>query len=616
MAAGDDPKVMGRTRLSFATQADVDEFVTTLQKFESGELPPDQWRAFRLLRGLYGQRQTYDAQMLRIKIPQGILEAGQLAAIAEVSEKYSRGFGHITTRQNIQLHFVKLHEAEKAMQTLAEHGLTTREACGNSVRNITTCPYAGVAHDEPFDVTPYAEETTRYFLGHPLAASLPRKFKIAFEGCKEDHAVTAINDLGFKARVRVLDGVSQRGFRVTVAGGTAILCNNGYLLFDFLPVDQLFNVSEAVLRVFHKLGDRQHRQKNRSKFLVRQLGWEAWKAEFQKELDGFVAEGGAKLPFEKPHAVADEPAPSHVRPAAPGVGEVAARAVAVAVKGPGIVPDVRPVLTVAPAAFAHWKRTNVSSQKQAGFSMVHVTVTLGDFTGQQMRVLGELSRAYGDGQVRVTVDQNLVFRWIHDADIPALYERLAAVGLGLPDATTVANVTACPGAEACKLAVTQSRGLGKALGDYLREKPELVAQAPDLNVKISGCPNGCGQHHIAGLGFQGSVRKVGDKVVPQYFVLVGGGVDPEGAHFGRLAAKIPARRLTTAVDRLIGFYGKQKAPGQTATDFFRRVEVAQVKALLSDLEAMTAANATKDDFIDLGEDTEFKPETSEGECAT
>src|SRR2546430_5661840 len=232
MSVVDDPKTFGRARLSFASAADIDEFVATLEKYERGELTPDQWRAFRLVRGTYGQRQAEDAQMMRIKIPQGLLTAEQLGALAEVGERYSRGFGHITTRQNVQFHFVKLHDVEPAMRLLADSGLTTREACGNSVRNITACPYAGVAADERFDVTPYAEALTRYLLRQPISSTLPRKFKIAFEGCPVDHALTGINDLAFYA-LPGSDG--SRGFRVTAGGGTAILCKSGAVIHEFLP---------------------------------------------------------------------------------------------------------------------------------------------------------------------------------------------------------------------------------------------------------------------------------------------------------------------------------------------------------------------------------------------
>src|SRR5512145_3551832 len=253
MSTVDDSRTLGRARLSFASEADIDEFVTTLEKFESGELTPDQWRAFRLVRGTYGQRQPGDVQMLRVKIPQGVLTAPQLEALAEVGERFSRGFGHITTRQNIQFHFVKLHDVEPAMRILAEAGLTTREACGNSVRNITCCPKAGVAADEAFDVTPYAEALTRYLLRHRLSSSLPRKFKIGFEGCAEDHVFTPINDLGFRARLVLENGVPRRGFRLTAGGGTATMPKSGSVLYEFLPSGEILAVAEAILRVFHRL---------------------------------------------------------------------------------------------------------------------------------------------------------------------------------------------------------------------------------------------------------------------------------------------------------------------------------------------------------------------------
>src|ERR687892_189294 len=255
MAATEDRETLGRARLSFAKEADIDDFVTMLGRFERGDIGPDEWRAFRLVRGTYGQRQTGDAQMLRVKIPQGILDVPQLEAMADVAERYSRGFGHITTRQNIQLHFLKLHDIEPAMRRLADAGLTTREACGNSVRNITACPYAGVAGDEVFDVTPYAEALTRYLRRHPLSASLPRKFKIAFEGCPDDHAFTAIHDLGWLARIEVHNGRLTRGFKLVVGGGTSILATSAKPLFEFLPADDMLDVAEAILRVYHRLGD-------------------------------------------------------------------------------------------------------------------------------------------------------------------------------------------------------------------------------------------------------------------------------------------------------------------------------------------------------------------------
>jgi sulfite reductase beta subunit-like hemoprotein len=285
------------------------------------------------------------------------------------------------------------------------------------------------------------------------------------------------------------------------------------------------------------------------------------------------------------------------------------------VTGPGIVPQVRPMLPTMNGDYAHWLNTNVSKQKQSGYFLVTATIPLGDFTGQQMRILGDLATAFADGSVRVTADQNLVFRWVPLHAVPELYRQLAAAGLGLADAETIADVTSCPGAESCKLAVTQSRGLGKFLGDYLRDRPELVAAAPDLQIKISGCPNGCGRHHIAGLGFQGSVRKVGGRAVPQYFVMVGGGPDGDGVRFARLAAKIPARRMTVALERLLALYAQDRMPEESATAFFQRVDVARVKSVLADLEQMTADATAADDFIDLAETGEFNPEIQEGECS-
>ncbi len=604
-----DSSTYGRTRLSFASEADIEEFVATLEKFERGEITADQWRAFRLVRGTYGQRQDADAQMLRVKVPQGVLTADQLDALADVGEEYSRGFGHITTRQNIQFHFVKLHDAELGMRRLADTGLTTREACGNSVRNITGCPYAGVAADEVFDVTPYAEALTRFLLRHRLTSTLPRKFKIAFEGCAEDHIATAINDLGFRAVVGPRGG---RGFRVTAGGGTAIMCRTGTVLHEFLPASDLFRVAEAVIRVFHRLGDYKHKQRNRMKFLIKEIGWTRFREEYDKELAACRRGEAPTLDIEPE---AQERRVGGAPPAAPSVAHIAQRVRQGEVRGPGITPTALPMLRVDDEGYSRWRATNVRPQRQFAFSIVTATVPLGDITSQQFRVIADLARAYGDGQVRVTMEQNFVFRWVKVGDVHQLYARLAAAGLGLAGAGSVADVVSCPGAESCRLAVTQSRGLGRLLEEGLRSRPDLVEAADGARIKISGCPNGCGQHHLATIGFQGSVRRLGSRAVPQYFVMVGGGVDDTGATFARLAAKIPARRLPDAVERLIGLYAAEHAEAESATTFFARLDVERVKTLLADLEELQAADAQPDDFIDLAETAEFKPEILDGECS-
>ncbi len=607
MSAIDDSRTLGRARLSFADEADVDEFVTTLDRFERGEIGPSQWRAFRLVRGTYGQRQEEDAQMLRAKIPQGILDGLQLRALADVADQYSRGFGHLTTRQNMQFHFVKLHDVEHAMRVMGDAGLTTREACGNAVRNIASCPYAGVSADEPFDVTPYAEALSRYLLRHPLSAALPRKFKIAFEGCAEDHAMTAIDDLGLRAVVR--DG--ERGFRATVGGGTAVLCTTGYLLYEFMPAGDLLAVAEAILRVYAKLGDYEHRQRNRLKYLIKNIGFDAWREAFETALAEVRAEGAPELPFA-PQRPVEEEEPDWSRPEPPSEAEAAERAASVRLHGPGIHPSTRPALPVLDTDLARWAATNVRPQKQAGYAIVTITVPLGDLTSAQLRIIADLAEAYGDATVRTTNSQNLLLRWVKTEELPELYRRLAAAGLGLDGANTFEDVTSCPGAETCRLAVTQSRGLGKLLGDYLRARPDLVAVARGLDVKISGCPNGCGLHHVAGVGFQGSVRRVDGKVAPQYFVTVGGGVDGDleaGAKFGRLVAKIPARRVPEAVERLLSLYAAEHTDDETPLEFFRRVDTKAAKAALVDLDRIEP-----EDFVDLGDDAEMQLVTLEGEC--
>ena len=550
--------------------------------------------------------------MIRVKIPQGLMDANQARIFADVGERWSRGYGHITTRQNLQFHFVPLAVVPELLDHLQAAGLTTREACGNSVRNITTSPYAGVHADEAFDVTPYGEALTRYFLGHPLSSKLPRKFKIAFEGCAADHIYAAINDIGWFAQIK--DGV--RGFRVTVGGGTATMTRNGALLEPFIPASEMFNTAEAIVRVYHRHGDYQHKQRNRMKFLIKTMGWDRFVEEYRHELTAFRGEGGATLPFD-PQAPPVEVAPDWQRAEPPSVLDIITRVSRPQdLRGPGIVPVVQPDPAPSAALKAKWRRTNVLPQKQAGYVMAVVTTILGDLTSHQLRVLADLSEAYSDGSMRVTAEQNLLFRWVREGDLDALHTRLAAAGLGLADANTVADVVSCPGAESCRLAVTQSRGLGALLGQHLRDNPEVAAQAPNLHIKISGCPNGCGQHHIAGLGFQGSIRKVGTKVVPQYFVMLGGGVDENGAQFGRISAKVPARRMPQVVERLIGLYRDEKQADEAPEAFFRRVEAARIKTLLADLETMTEADATPQDYIDLAEDREFVPEIMEGECAT
>ena len=452
---------------------------------------------------------------------------------------------------------------------------------------------------------------TRYLLRHPLSSSLPRKFKIAFEGCTdEDHALLGMHDLGYRAEIR--DG--KRGFRVVVGGGTSIMVKSAAPLHEWLPASEMFNVAEAVIRVFKQFGDYKHKQANRLKFLIKSMGWDSWRAEYEKALAEFRAQGGASLPFD-PEPPPVENAPAWRRVDSPPILETVSRATSSQVTGPGIVPQVRPMLPTMNGDYSHWLGTNVHKQKQSGYFLVTATIPLGDFTSQQMRILGDLATAFGDGTLRVTAEQDLVFRWVPADAVPELYRQLAAAGMGLPDAGTIADVTSCPGAESCKLAVTQSRGLGKFLGDHLRERPDLVAAAPDLQIKISGCPNGCGRNHIAGLGSRAASAKLGGRAVPQYFVTVGGGADGDGVRFGRLAAKIPARRMTEALERLITLYGEDAQARRVRHRVLHARGRRARQVHLADLEKMTLAETVPEDFVDLAETSEFKPEIQEGECS-
>jgi sulfite reductase (NADPH) hemoprotein beta-component len=600
---------LGRADLRFVDQADIDSFVDMLDKFERGAITPDQWRAFRLLRGTYGQRQEGDLSMLRVKIPQGILSADAARAVAETCERWSRGFCHLTTRQNIQMHFVHLKDAAAAMNRLGEAGLTTREACGNSVRNITCAATAGVAADEPFDATPYSQALTRYLLRHPLSSTLPRKFKIAFAGGK-DHAFALVNDIGFWPQ-RTND---KRTFRVTVGGGTATLCKSGTALVEALPVGEIFALAEAVLRVFHARGDREHRHSNRLKYLVKQLGWETFAGLVNAELAAIRQAGVPPLPFDPESPPELESAPTSHAP--PPTLEELRQLVAAARYDEPRPPAATPLRLPEADRAARFFRGNVIPQRQAGYSMVRITLPLGDISGAHLRAVARLAEAYGDGTLRTTHGQDLLLRWVANDDVPTVHAALVAIDLSHTDADTLVDVTSCPGAESCKLAVTQSRGVAALVNEHFAARVSLIDEVGPLDVRVSGCPNGCGLHHVAGIGLQGGLRKVDGKPAPQYFVYLGGDPRPGAGTFGRLAVKIPARRVGAALERLARLYLAERAQGQDAATFFAQVSLPAVKTLLADLEALTPENVQAEDFFDLGENHTFNPETSEGECAS
>ena len=565
-------------RLGFARRADVDLFVERLEQFERGELTPDQWRAFRLLNGVYGQRQD-GVNMVRAKVPGGIATAAQLRALAEVAERWGGGKGHVTTRQNVQFHFVPSPLVEEALGVLAAAGITTKEACGNSVRNWTCCPFAGVAKGELFDPTPYVEALARHLLRGPYSSTLPRKFKPSIGGCcGTDCSQAFINDLGLF--VQIENGV--RGFKVVAGGGLATLRRSALVVEEFVPASEVLDVADALVRVFHRIGNRHNKAKARLKWAIDKIGKDAFLAEYRGERDMIRAEGGTPL----------------VLPAQPDPG---ARRVPLA------------QVADADAGYAEWAADSVREQKQAGFASVVIRLVLGDITATQLRQLAELATAYGEGEIRFTNEQNIVVRWVPAARLPALHRELQRAGLAKAGANTLADVTSCPGASSCKIAVTASRGLGSLLTELLDRRPDLVRAARGLDVKVSGCPNGCGQHYIAGIGFQGGMRKIAGRAAPQYLVYVGGGIGAQGAAFGRLVGKVPARRAGATLERLLDFY---IARGGASHAFWAGVPLDELRALIADLSELPEAAAVAEDFIDLGETSAFEVVDGEGECAS
>jgi sulfite reductase (ferredoxin) len=561
----------------FSEKRDIEEFVEKLEAFERGEIGAEQFRAFRLLRGVYGQRQS-DVQMIRIKIPFGRLGPEQLTAIADVADRYSRGFGHVTTRQNIQLHFIKLADAESCLMRLHEAGLTTCEACGNSVRNVTACELAEVCSGAAFDVTPYAEATVRHFLRHPLTSSLPRKFKIAFSGCGHDCAYGAIHDIGFVAKVQ--DG--QRGFKVYAAGGLSTTPQAALTLHEFVPAAEIGRVGEALVRLFHALGNRDNKSRARMKYVLRKLGEQGFRDKYAEMRAQVDAEAAAELrPVDPPR---NSPAP--------------------------------PVLDASespPPGYLAWRAGAIVDQRQDGYAAVYIRLLLGDITSAQLRALADLLGRFGDGTVRLTIDQNILMPWIDKRSLPSLYAALREIGLARTETHTARDVTSCPGAESCNLAVTASRNVGRAIEERL-SLPDVVGVSASsrATIKVSGCPNSCGQHHIADIGWHGAVKSVSGTTYPMYQLHLGGGIDETGARFGRQVVKVVARRVPEAVTILMKLFETDRLENETPSAFFRRVDAKRVIAALGELASLAPSAGEEKD---IGEDVGFEVSIGAGECA-
>ena len=564
--------------LHFSDTRDVDRFVETLEKYERGELTPDEWRGFRLLHGVYMQRQN-EQMMLRAKLPHGIVSSEQMRVLGEVARDYAKGRGHVTTRQNIQFYFLPIDVATKAMSRLAEVGITTREACGPSIRTVTMSPLAGLDPNELFDIRPYAEALTRHFLRGPLSASLPRKFKIGMEGDPRGSVNVAINDMSY---VAVLNERGEKGFRMLVGGGTATLARAGNELVSFVAVDEFLGLSEAVIRVFHRDGDRENRPKARIKWLVRKLGWPELQARILREWEVVKRQGAPKLPTIEA---------AHERDAS----------------------ELDLAAATGTESYLKWHRTNVFAQRQPGLFAVTVVLHLGDLQPSDFDLMADLAERFGDGTLRTTVDQNLIFVNVRGRDLRTLYDELNRAGFGQHGATRLADVTSCAGAHTCSLAVTASRGLGTELIHELRRDRRATDEIDAFSraqIKISGCPNGCGQHHIAAISLQGAMRRVGERPMPFYALSIGGSAyDPSDVRFARLVTKLPAHRVTAAVRRLIDDY-EASGTSESFAEYLRNTDVRALEKRLADLATIDESTANEADFIDLGQTEPFAVEVA------
>jgi len=568
-----------------AIEAEIVRFEERIRELQSGAITPEQFRPFRLKHGTYGQRQP-GFQMLRIKIAAGVLTPAQLRVLAVIADEYSTGRGHLTTRENVQFHFVKLENVGAAMRLLADAGLTTREACGNTVRNVTACPVAGICPDEAFDVTPYALGVSRYLLRHPDFHDLPRKFKIAFSGCENDGdcAVAGIHDVGLIAQVRGNNGTSHRGFRVLVGGGLGSLPTEAAVLTDFLPEEELLPTIEAVLRVFTETGNRKNKLMARLKFVLRAKGIEEFR----------------RLVAEK-RKVSQAPAetftvPSPIRPS---LVTIAPAPLTSSAAEPQTDPE-----------YDRWAEHNLMSQRQAGYGGVWVKLSAGTLRSNQMRGLADVLEKNKLTGVRIAVNQDLVIPWVPFDRVRAIYDELRAFDLVTAGARTISDVTGCPGATTCNLGITRSLTLAEVLSRELNDYTDPEIQK--LRIKISGCPNSCGHHHIADIGFYGNVRKVGEQQAPYYQLLLGGKVNADGVRFGRQIMSVPARPIPAIIRELLGFYQQDRQAAETFSAWVTRTPDKTIKDRLLPLAEVTATS--EDIFVDWGDTETYSLKLGRGEC--
>ena len=572
-------------------EREFDDFDNEAEEFLAQRLPEDQFIGFRLKQGVYGQRQP-DVQMVRVKLPFGGVTPDQMDAFADVVERYAPlNKGHVTTRQNIQIHHVPLRDMESLIREISAVGLSSREGCGNTVRNVTGDPWAGVAPDEIFDPTPYAGAYVRYFVRHPTTQLMPRKIKTAFTGSDEDRAITGIHDIAFISRER--DGV--KGFEVRVGGGTSIMARVAPTLYEFVEADNgdYLKVTEAALRIF----DRQdwlrvNRARARIKVLVDKIGIDAFRDLVEEELTGdWVQEREFdvyRLRFDQDEEASAPEAP--LSPASPNGDHT---------------------------EFDRFLEGNVQAQRQAGFSTVEVKITRGDLTPDQFRGLGAIMREYTGGHARSTVQQNFVLRWVRDEALYDVWTRLTELGLGEAGAREVTDVVSCPGTDSCKLGITSSMGLNRAIKERVEAMEITDPLTRRVHIKMSGCPNGCSQHHISNIGFYGASLKIGDRQMPAYIPHIGGNFEGGEVIFGkRLKSRLPAKRVPEAVERWLRLYEAERDEGEEFNAFAERTGAETFEAAVKELTLPAEFSLeTMQQFIDWNRSSPYKVERGEGECA-
>ena len=578
-------------------QRDIERFEAAAEAYLAGEIEEDVFRVMRLNNGVYGQRQGGTNQMVRIKLPAGTITPEQLDMMAFISEKYSRGWGHLTTRQNVQVHYVELRQVAEVMRHLASVGLTSREACGDTVRNVMACHLAGACPHEHLDVTAWAEAAFRHFVRNPLGQRLPRKFKINFSGCSTDCGQAMFNDVGVIATTRTLeDGTSEAGFRVYIAGGLGANPHPALALEPFTSREDLLPTIEATLRVFDQTGNRDNKLRARMKWVIDTLGWE--------EVQRRVLKVRRTLPASSswPGGIPAEVAKSGDAPAGRvQTGEVTP-------VGQGIQVSITPT-----DPYLRWVATSViRGAANASVSAV-AYAALGDITASQFRSLAAIQRELG-ADVRISNRQNVVFRGLTEAQLPLLFERLESISMARPGAELARDVVSCPGADTCNIAVTQSRGLAKAIGDKLEE--EGLGDVGGIRINISGCTNSCGQHHISDIGFFGAERRAHGQSAPGYQMLLGGYVGQEQIHFGEKALRLPAKAAPEAAVRVVRRFNEERSAGEAFRTWMDRVGGAKAVSLqLKELDIFPTPAEAPDYYVDYDETGPFTAEVGDSECA-